>query len=274
MLLGRRAGRSPRGTAAARSRAVRPPASAAPRASSPDPPSPAPARRAASTTRPPATNPPAPSRRPSPGGGHDGGHEAGPSGGAPRRGRWRPRRGRGRPAASPAAPARPRGARGRSRSRRRTAQSDRARRARRSAVRQGAWWAGPVQPGRLPTVQVGDATKAKDGVAVVLDEPLGVLSLSLAGSGMVHRAPESRTVRPTRWRRLRHRAGHPPHHTPCRFGPERKVVAGPACCGSRTRDRTDTGRLAPTTHRGANSLGRVDLGGCPPRSTRPSGPEV
>ena len=50
---------------------------------------------------------------------------------------------------------------------------------------------------RLPTDQVGDATEAKDGVAVVLDEPLALPSLSLAGSGMVHlRAPESRTVRP------------------------------------------------------------------------------
>ena len=74
---------------------------------------------------------------------------------------------------------------------------------------------------------------------------LAILSLSLAGSGMVHRAAESRTVRPARRRRLRHRAGDAPHHTPCRFGPERKVVAGPARYGSRTRDRTDTGRLAP-----------------------------
>ena len=49
---------------------------------------------------------------------------------------------------------------------------------------------------------------------------LALLSSSLAGSGMVHRAAESRTVRPTRRRWLRRRAGDAPHHTPCRFGPE------------------------------------------------------
>src|SRR5271165_4054493 len=70
---------------------------------------------------------------------------------------------------------------------------------------------------------------------------LALLSLSLAGSGMVHRVAESRTVRPARRRRLRHRAGDAPHHTPCRFGPERKVVAGPARCGTRTRDRGGRG---------------------------------
>ena len=53
---------------------------------------------------------------------------------------------------------------------------------------------------RLPADQVGDSAEAEDSVAMVLDEPFALLSLSfsLVASGMVHRAPQLRSDRPSR----------------------------------------------------------------------------
>ena len=228
LLGGQRADRSPRGTAAGRSRAVRPLASAAPRASFPGPPSPAPARRAASTARPHATGLPAPSLRPSWGGGRGRGRGAAPWGGVPHEDV-------GDLAAD---------------------QVDQQQVAQRLLGRAELGVGRDLDDERLRVIAPRRQAKSSPSGSLVgrtssagaarqrtrsvtpprrrMASPwcsmshLALLSLSLAGSGMVHRALESRTVRPTRWRRLRHRAGHAPHHTPCRFGPERKIVAGPA----------------------------------------------